>query len=140
MFSIFFRRLQKFLLPIKILAFVCSAGTIIFTVWNIEPAVGSIALVSALGFVALLNFLSFLLPTRVSFFFALLVSFLFFLKAEGLLSGIILGVFVVFMVLLALYLRPEKHPKSQSEKISNHKEEITGWARKLKERMLSLRK
>lgn len=98
MFSIFLRRIQRFLLPVKILLLALFGSSLVYLIINVSPEVGSITLASLLIFFILAIILN-------SLIIPLSISFLIFLKAVDLLSPLNLILFAVFLVLLGLYLR-----------------------------------
>lgn len=107
MFSIFLRRLQRFLPVIKILAVIFSAAGLFFLIFFTSPELINIIAASISLAIFTLVVLSVFLNSRLAFLIATGLSFIFFLKAEDLLSPLNLGVFVVFIALLAFYLRPD---------------------------------
>lgn len=104
MFSIFLRRIQKFLLPIKVAVLVGLSGSLVYVFAAVPPGIGSIAFVSLSIFFLLAIILNFFRNTQQSLLISLAVSFLMFLRAVNLLSVINLGLFAAFLVLLGLYL------------------------------------
>jgi hypothetical protein len=104
MFSILFRRLQKFLRPLKFLVLVGSLAGIVYMILNVSPTVVTILGVTLLIFVFLMTFFSVFSKTKTAFLVALLASFLLFLKAVDLLTPLNLGLFALFVVFLAFYL------------------------------------
>lgn len=113
MFSIFFRRLQKFIPFLRVAFLVLSALGLAGIIFFIEPDLSAIVLAALLIIVACVTLFSFVLSGRLSFLIALASGFFFFLKGVDLLSPINIGMFIVFLVLLGLYLKPEVRSHSE---------------------------
>ncbi len=104
MLGYFLRRVQRFILPFKIVAIFGGAGTLAYLVLKTPPELVNILVFSLVLFVTLSCILSFLLTASRSLLTALTVAFVVFLKAVDLLSPLNLGLLIVFLVLLSLYL------------------------------------
>ena len=104
MFSILFRRLQRFLPVIKLVVIVTCFLSLGWLVINSVPTIGTILFFSLVLFVFLLTLLSVFMKTRTCLLVSLSVAFLIFLKAVELLNWLNLGLFTVFLVFLGIYL------------------------------------
>lgn len=117
MLNFILRRLTKFILPAKVVLLIGSVVTLGYLVIKTPPELGNIVIFSLVLFIFLSILFSFLLTAFAprsfsevgSLLTALCVSFLLFLKAVGLLSPLNIGLFIVFLILLGLYLRKERH-------------------------------
>lgn len=98
MFSIFLRRIQRFLLPLKIMGLVASLGILIYLVVKTSPELINLLIFSFVLFI----FLSLLFN---SLLISLTAAFLLFLKATDLLNLFNLILFAIFLALLGLYLK-----------------------------------
>ncbi|MCL4390531.1 MAG: hypothetical protein M1484_05080 [Patescibacteria group bacterium] len=98
------RRLQKYVLSAKVIVLVACLASLGYLIFQTPPELGNIVFLGLLLFIALLLFLSLFLDVDKSLLLSLAVSFLLFLKAVSLLTLFNLALFVVFLVLLALYL------------------------------------
>jgi hypothetical protein len=105
MFSIFFRRIQRFLLPIKIILLLIALPNLVYIVINFPPSLSGIIIFALIFFITLATILSFFLSTNRYLLTALTITFLLFLRAVDLFSTLNLLLFCVFIVLLAFYLR-----------------------------------
>ena len=105
MFTIILRRIQRILLPIKILVVL---GCVLGGVWlviNTAPSIGLILLFCFLLFAFLSLLLSFRFSANLSLLTALAISFVLFLRAVDLLTLFNLILLALFLLLLGLYLR-----------------------------------
>ena len=89
----------------KIVLFLGSLGMLIYLVIYTSPELGNVLLFSLLLFLVLSIVISFFFNTLLALLVAISASFFLFLRAVGLLSPINVALFVVFLILLALYLR-----------------------------------
>lgn len=104
MLGYFLRRIQRFILPLKVLFLVGSLAGLVYLVWKVPPDLGNVLIFSLLLFLLAALILSFFFSVNVSLLSALALAFLVFLKAVSLLSPLNLGLFFVFLVLIGLYL------------------------------------
>lgn len=105
LFTIFLRRIQRFLLPIKIVSLIILISCLIFLIINVPPGIGAITLFAVLLFLLLAIILSFFQGSKVSLFISLAISFLLFLRVVDLFTIINFVLLALFLVLLGLYLR-----------------------------------
>lgn len=105
MFSIFFRRIQRFLLPIKIILLLITFPNLVYIVINFPPSLTGIIVFTLVFFIDLATVLSFFLTTNRYLLTSLVITFLLFLRAVDLFSILNLLLFCVFIILLAFYLR-----------------------------------
>lgn len=103
MFSIFLRRIQRILLPIKILIILGALLLMGYLVINFSPSIGLIAFFSFLLFTFFSIIFNFFLSANRSLLTALAVAFILFLRAVSLLSVINLALLALFLLLLGLY-------------------------------------
>ncbi len=89
----------------KIVLLLGSLGMLIYLVIYTSPELGNVLLFSLLLFLVLSIVISFFFNTLLALLVAISASFFLFLRAVGLLSFINVALFVVFLILLALYLR-----------------------------------
>ncbi len=113
MFSIFFRRLQKFIPFLRLGLLAVSLAGLVVLILLTEPHLASITLATLLIAALCLSLSSFVFSGSLSFLIALAVGFSFFLKAVDLLSLINILMLIVFLILLALYLKPEVRSHSE---------------------------
>ncbi len=100
----FYRRLQKFAIVFKILALIPLGFSLGYLVVNVLPEILMIIVFSAALFFFLLILLSIFAALRWSALAAVIISFLFLLRATDLLSIINLALFAIFLILIGLYL------------------------------------
>src|SRR5574340_539818 len=105
MIDFFLRRIQRFILPLKIVLLAGSLGALGYLVFRVPPDLGKVVLFSLLLFLFLSLIMSFFWPTNRSLLVSLAISFFLFLRAVGLLSPLNIGLLVIFLLLLGLYLR-----------------------------------
>jgi hypothetical protein len=105
MFSIFLRRIQRILLPIKVGVLIIFIALLFYCFINVPPDIASITLVALILFMALAILFNFWLTATRSLLVALSIAFLLFLKATSLLTPLNLILFAIFLILLGLYLR-----------------------------------
>lgn len=113
MFTIIYRRLQKYFFwikPLTLLGCVLSLGYLIV---YIPPLLPSILGATLLIFLSLVIFLSYIINSRLALLLALLVSFLVFFKSVELLTIVNVALLVVFLVLLWFYFRKPKEEKPE---------------------------
>lgn len=104
MFSILFRRLQKYLSGVKVLVLIASLGGVGFLVFNTQPTVATILVVGILIFCFLMTLFSVFVRTKTAFLVSLSASFILFLKAVDLLTILNLGLLALLIVFLVFYL------------------------------------
>lgn len=104
MFNFALRRIQRFILPVKIVLLTGGLGLLVYLIINAPPNLGNILFVAILLFVVLSVTLSFFLAASSSLLAASAISFFLFLKSVDLLSPLNAGLFLLFLVLLGLYL------------------------------------
>lgn len=113
MFTIIYRRLQKYFFWIKSLTLLGCVLSLGYLIVYIPPLLPSILGAILLIFLSLVIFLSYIINSRLALLLALLVSFLVFFKSVELLTIINVALLVVFLVLLWFYFRkPKPFPKS----------------------------
>ncbi len=105
MFSIFLRRIQRFLLPIKIILLLGFSTILIYMFVNISPGTESITFAALIIFMVLAIVFNFFFGTQKSLLVSLAVTFLLFLRAVSLFNLTNLVLFALFLLLLGLYLR-----------------------------------
>ena len=105
MLNFVLRRIQRFILPIKIAALVLGLTLQAYLIFQVPPGVGTIVVFSIILFVVSSLVFSFFLTPGPALLTATAISFFLFLKAVSLLSPLNIGLFVVFIILLGLYLR-----------------------------------
>ncbi len=105
MLGFFLRRIQRFILPLKVVGLLGSLGALGYLVIKVPPELGVLVFFSLILFVFLALVFSFFLAASPSLLAATSISFLLFLRATGLLTILNLALFAAFLVLLALYLR-----------------------------------
>ncbi|MBI3559465.1 hypothetical protein HY085_03650 [Candidatus Gottesmanbacteria bacterium] len=98
MFSIFLRRIQRFIWPLKIFGLAGSLAILIYLIIKTPPELINILTFSLVLFI----FLSLLFN---SLLISLAISFLLFLKAVSLFSLLNILLFMIFLILLGLYLQ-----------------------------------
>jgi len=105
MFSIILRRIQRILLPIKMVLLIAFIASLIYCFINTSPTLTTIVFVSIAIFFILAIVLNFRLSAGKSLLAALGVSFVVFLRAVNLLSAVNLALLALFLLLLGLYLQ-----------------------------------
>lgn len=105
MLNFLLRRIQRFILPLKILILSASLAGLIYIVLQTAPALSSILSAGVLLFFVLAILLSFRFSAASSLIISFGLSSLFFLRAVRLFTPLNLALFVVFLLLLGLYLR-----------------------------------
>lgn len=105
MFNRLLRRLQKYTLPLKLLALALSLSLICYTIYSVPPTIPTITFIAILLDLIILLISSFFIPLKIAFLAATTFAFLLFLKAVSLASPLNLALLAVFVALLGLYLR-----------------------------------
>ena len=108
MLNKFLRRIQRYILPIKIVTLLFSFTCLSYLIFQIPPTVLSITAFGLLLFLFLSLLLSFFLSMGKALLISLAISFILFLRAVDLLTTINLVLFVIFLGLLILYFRPRR--------------------------------
>lgn len=98
------RRLVRFILPLKILVLLGSIFGLGYMVIKTEPGLEKVIIFCLTLFVFLGTVFSFWTATNKAIVGAMTMAFLLFLKMTGLLTFLNVALFIIFLVLLALYL------------------------------------
>ncbi|KKU92333.1 MAG: hypothetical protein UY21_C0002G0032 [Microgenomates group bacterium GW2011_GWA1_48_10] len=104
MFTIFFRRLQKYSLPIKIAALLPSLYGLYYLLTETSPELLNLVIFGVLSSIVLILILSFFLSIRLYLAIGIAIPFLLFLKAVDLLTPANVIIFLVFIALMEMYL------------------------------------
>src|SRR6186997_2575692 len=123
MFTIIYRRLQRYSLVLKLLGLVFSVSGIAALAYFSSPELLNILLAAFLLWLGSFCLLSFFVNSRVSLLASVALAFLVFLKAVDLLTTLNLILLFTFLVLLMLYFRNPKEVKQQTEKPQEHRKD-----------------
>jgi len=107
MLNKFLRRIQRYILAIKIVALVFSLVYFAYLVVMTPPTILTITVFGLLLFLVLSITSSFFLSMGKALLLSLVISFILFLRAVDLLTPINLILFTIFLGLLILYFRPK---------------------------------
>lgn len=130
MFTIIYRRLQKYSFWLKILGLMLSGLGLVAIFYYTAPNLQLVFLSSILIFFFIWMFFSLFLANKLALLISILASFLLFFKAVDLLTIANVVLLCAFVVLLWLYFRKSKVVKQETENKPQHSTDTLfpkGW-------------
>lgn len=124
MFTIIYRRLQRYFFWIKTLSLVLIVVAVGYVIMYIPPLLTSVLVVTILIFLAVLIILSYVISSKYALLIALGAGFLLFLRVVDLLTIINLVLLAGFLGLLGFYFKKPKEEKTQSENQTPHPKHV----------------